>query len=117
MASRNVEVSRVSPGSAFKIGLIMGLLGLVVWLIAVTILYIAMDRAGIVGQVNDLIGGVGGDQGIGFGLVFSSAGLVGVIGTVMVAVLSPLIAVIYNAIADLLGGLTVTLSDTRKKRV
>ncbi len=116
MASRDVEISRVSPKTAFKIGLIMGLIGMVVWLIAVTIVYIGLDGAGIVDQVNSLIGGVGGDQGVGYGLVFSAAGLVGVIGTVMMAVLSPLIAVIYNAVADLLGGITVTLTDTNSPK-
>ncbi|MHA2787553.1 DUF3566 domain-containing protein [Corynebacterium sp. S7] len=111
MAAREVELRRIAPASAFKVGLILGLIGMVIWLIAVTILYVGMDAAGIIGQVNSLIGGVGGGQGVTFGLAFMSSLLAGAIGTVLLAVLAPLTAVIYNLVADLLGGLRVTLSD------
>ncbi|WP_018298139.1 DUF3566 domain-containing protein [Corynebacterium lubricantis] len=114
MAAREVELRKISPASAFKVGLILGLIGLVIWLIAVTILYVGMDAAGVVDQVNSLIGGVGGEQAVGFGLAFMSALLMGAIGTILVAVLAPLTAVIYNLVADIMGGLRVTLDDKKK---
>ncbi|WIM67700.1 DUF3566 domain-containing protein [Corynebacterium breve] len=115
MATRDVTINKVTPFSAFKVGVVMGLISLVIWLIAVTILYVGMDAAGIIEQVNSLIGGVGGEQLVGFGLVFSAAGLMGIIGTVMMAVLAPLSVVIYNAIAELLGGLSISVADEVKQ--
>ena len=38
MASRNLEITRISPLSAFRVGLAMSLVGLVAWLIAVALL-------------------------------------------------------------------------------
>ena len=107
MATRDVSVTRVSPLSAFRVGLAMSLVGLVAWLIAVALLYVGMDAAGIWDQVNSLIGDVGGSQAVSFGLVISFAALLGAISTILIAVLAPLTAVIYNAIVDLFGGLQV----------
>ena len=44
-------------------------------------------------------------------LALSTAALFGLVGVVVAAVLAPLAAVIYNAIANLTGGITVTLTN------
>lgn len=111
MATRQVAVTRISPLSAFRVALALALVGLVAWLLAVSILYIGMDAAGIWNQVNSLIGDIGGDQSIGFGMIISVAALLGAISVILVAVLAPLFAIIYNAIVDLFGGLTVGLVE------
>ncbi|RNE48140.1 DUF3566 domain-containing protein [Corynebacterium alimapuense] len=111
MPARDVAVTRISPLSAFRVGLAMSLVGLVAWLLAVVLLYFGMGAAGVWDQVNSLIGGVGGDQVITFGMVISVATLLGAIGAILTSVLAPLSAVIYNAIVDLFGGLTVSLQE------
>ncbi len=111
MATRDVAVTRVSPMSAFRVGLAMSLVGLLVWLVAVVALYFGMQAAGIWDQVNNLIGDVGGDQVVTFGMVISFAALLGAIGAILSTVLAPLVAVVYNAIVDIFGGLSVTLRD------
>lgn len=111
MAQKSVAVTHVSPLSAFKVALAMSLIGLVAWLIAVTVLYIGMDVAGIWDSVNSLFVDVGGSQSVGFGLVFAVALLLGAIVAVLMAILAPLFAVIYNGIASLFGGLQVDLED------
>lgn len=113
MASRNVTVTRIRPGSAFKVGILMALIGFAAWLLAVSVLYLAVDAAGVVESINSLIGGVGGETIIDFPLVIALAALVGAISVVAVAIMAPLTAFIYNALADLVGGLGIELTDCR----
>lgn len=108
MATRVVSVTRVSPLSAFRVGLAMSLVGLAAWLIAVALLYAGMSAAGIWDQLNSLLGDVGGDQAVTFGLVMSVAALLGAISAILATVLAPLAAVAYNAIVDLFGGFQLT---------
>lgn len=108
MATRVVSVTRVSPLSAFRVGLAMSLVGLAAWLIAVAILYVGMGAAGIWDQLNSLLGDIGGEQAVTFGLVMSFAALLGAISAILTTVLAPLAAVVYNAIVDLFGGFQVT---------
>lgn len=111
MTSRDVAVTRISPLSAFRVGLAMSLVGLVAWLLMVALLYIGMSAAGIWDQVNSLIGDIGGDQSITFGMVISIAALLGAIMAILTTILAPLSAVIYNAIVDLFGGLQISLHE------
>ncbi|MDO5669912.1 MAG: DUF3566 domain-containing protein [Corynebacterium sp.] len=105
MASRDIAVTRISPLSAFRVGLAMSLVGLVAWLIACALLFFGMDAAGIWDQVNSLLGDIGGEQTVTFGLVMSVAALLGAISAILTSVLAPLAALVYNAIVDLFGGL------------
>ena len=111
MAARKVAVTHVSAGSVFKVATILSLIGFVAWMIGATIIYYGLERAGVVDSLNSLIGGVGGDQVIDMALVLSAAGLVGLIGVVFTAVMAPLMTVIYNSVADLVGGITYTMSN------
>ena len=111
MAARKVAVKHIGVGSVFKVATLLSLVGFVAWMIAATIIYYGLERAGVLDSVNSLIGGVGGDQVIDMTLVLSAAALLGLIGVVFTAVMAPLLAVIYNAIADLVGGVTYTMSN------
>ena len=59
-------------------------------------------------------GGVGGDQVIDMKVCLSAAGLLGLIGVVFTAIMAPLTVVIYNSIADLVGGVSFTMSNRAK---
>ena len=68
--------------------------------------------------MNSIIGGTGGSQVVGFGVIISVAAILGVLMSVLFIVLAPLTAVMYNAIVDLFGGVSVTLSEQpRRKRL
>ena len=111
MAARKVTIKHVGVVSVFKVATILALIGFVAWMLAVTLIYYGLERAGVVDSLNSLIGGVGGDQVIDMTLVLSTAGLVGLIGVVFTAVMAPLMTVIYNSVADLVGGITYTMSN------
>ncbi|MCP1388485.1 DUF3566 domain-containing protein [Corynebacterium sp. TA-R-1] len=114
MAARKVAVKHISVGSVFKVATILSLIGFVAWMIGATIVYYGLERAGVVESMNSLIGGVGGDQVIDMTLVLSGAALLGLIGVVFTAVMAPLMTVIYNSIADLVGGIVFTMSNRVK---
>lgn len=116
MARRDVTLHRITPLSAFRVGLAMSLVGLIAWLLAVTLLYFGMDRAGIWDSLNNLISDVGGTQAITFGTVLSISALLGAIMAILFTILAPLMAVIYNANVDLFGGLDLDLSERAPKR-
>ncbi len=111
MASRTIAITRISPLSAFRTGLAMSLVGLIAWLIAVALLYMGMGTAGIWDQVNSLLGDIGGNQTVTFGLVMSGAALLGAISVILTSVLAPLAAVVYNALVDLFGGLQAGIQE------
>lgn len=109
MNRRTVSIRYISPLSAAKTALALSLAGLVAWLICVVLVYVLLDVAGIWHSINEVIAGVGGEQVLSFGVIISFAALVGGVLTLMCTVLAPLLAVIYNAVVDLFGGLIVTL--------
>lgn len=104
MARRDVTLKRISPISAFRVGLAMSLVGLIAWLLAVCLLYFGLDQAGIWDSLNSLVGGVGGAFEVTFGVVLSISALFGAIVAVFNMLLAPLLAVLYNAIVDVFGG-------------
>lgn len=111
MAGRQVTLKRIAPMSAFRVGLAFALVGLIAWLLAVSILYVGMDAAGIVDQINGLISDVGGEQTITLGVVLALSALVGAIMTVLAIILVPLLTMIYNAAVDIFGGFQLNLAD------
>lgn len=111
MATKQVSVQHVSISSAFRTALVLSLAGLVAWLICVTLLYVGMAGAGVWDSLNSVIGGAGGEGTVTFKVVMSMAGLLGAIMAVLISVLAPLGALIYNATVDLFGGLQVTVKD------
>lgn len=117
MSSRKIAITRVSPKSFFQISLALSLVGLAVWIIAVLLLYVGLDAAGIWTQVNDVIGGVGGEGAITFGMVLLAATGIGVLFTILNVILAPLIAVVYNAVVDLSDGLKMDVrAESRAKK-
>ena len=60
MARRDVTITRISPTSAFRVGLALSLVGLIAWMLAVCLLYIGLNQVGIWESLNSLVGGVGG---------------------------------------------------------
>ena len=111
MARRDVTITRLSPTSAFRVGLALSLVGLIAWMLAVCLLYIGLNQVGIWESLNSLVGGVGGGFEVTFGVIISASALIGVIFAVLLTLLAPLMAIIYNAIVDVFGGLRVDLDN------
>ncbi|MGH2675845.1 MAG: DUF3566 domain-containing protein [Actinomycetota bacterium] len=119
-ASRRVRVAirRISPWSVLKISLVLYFCLLLVVMVGLGILYGVLSTAGILDSIAELLTGVGfGDAEGTFefdtGYVFRLLFLVGVISTALWAAFTVFVAFLYNIIADLLGGVEVTLVERR----
>ena len=114
MAARKVTIRDIDAGSVFKVATLLSLVGFVAWMIGAALVYYGLERVGVVDSLNSLIGGVGGDQVIDMKLAMSAAGLLGLIGVVFTAIMAPLTVAMYNAIADLVGGIRYIMSNRAK---
>ena len=104
---KNIAISRISPLSAFRVGLAVSLVGLVAWLIAVTVVYFVMAAFGVWEYIN----GLGAGMLIDYGLVLSLSALLGAVAAILATILAPLFALIYNAVVALFGGIQVDLQQ------
>lgn len=111
----NLQLKRLDPWSVLKIALVLAVVLYLVWMVAVGVLYGALDGIGVWdrlnGQYADLVSEQAGDKLISAIRVFGVAAVVGAVNSLLVAVAFSVSAFIYNVSADLVGGIEVTLSE------
>jgi hypothetical protein len=117
-----VTVRRVGVASVLKLSLIFYLcLMLVLWL-ALLLIYLVLQAGGVIDTLSETLGDLfGAEQGtrgrepiaIDGTAVFTALFVIGLGWTVVMAGINMFIAVIYNLISDMVGGIDVTLSERR----
>jgi hypothetical protein len=112
-----LQLKRLDPWSALKLGLVLAVVLFFIWLVAVGVLYGVLDGMGVWNRLNgtyaDLVSGQaqGGSPLISAGRVFGFAAVIGAINSLLFAVAVTVGAFVYNVSADLVGGIEVTLSE------
>jgi hypothetical protein len=112
-----LQLKRLDPWSVLKLGLVLAVVLFFVWLVAVGVLYGALDGMGVWDRLNgtyaDLVSGdtPTGSPLISAGRVFGFAAVIGAINSLLFAVAVTVGAFVYNVSADLVGGIEVTLSE------
>ena len=111
--STRAVVARVGPWSVFKISLIYSFIGMLAMLGGVAILYAVLGATGVLADIEKLVNAVGVGHHFHFqgGWIFSHLFAVGLILVVVVSFLGAVLALLYNAIADLFGGIVLTLES------
>lgn len=114
----SLELQRFEPWSVLKLSLVLSIAGFLVWMVAVGVLYGVLAGMGVWDQINGtastLLSGnnlEGGTELISGGRVFGVAVVVGLVNIVLMTALATVGSLIYNAAADLIGGVEVTLSE------
>jgi hypothetical protein len=113
----SLQLKRFDPWSALKLGLVLAVVLFFIWLVAVGVLYGALDGMGVWDRLNgtyaDLVSGDAptGSPLISAGRVFGFAAVIGAINSLLFAVAVTVGAFVYNVSADLVGGIEVTLSE------
>lgn len=100
-------VRRIDPVSTLKISASLGVIGFLVWMIAAGVIYFILDMMGVWNSFGELVGA----ELMTAGTILGGAAGVGVLWLVLFPVLITLGAVIYNACAGLVGGISVVLGD------
>jgi Transmembrane domain of unknown function (DUF3566) len=113
-----VVVRRINPWSVLKMSLLFYFCLMLVVLVGLGILYGVLDSLGILDTTEDLLSELGFGEGTtGFefnaGYIFRTLLLIGLISTGLWAALTVFVAFLYNLIADLVGGIEVTLTERR----
>jgi hypothetical protein len=121
-----VTIRRINPWSVLKVSLVLYFCLLLVILLGLAILFGILDAAGVVRSVEEFLTVIwgGGDVATGpddpvtpfqvdFGYVMRIMFLVGLVSTALWAAFTMFLAFLYNLIADLLGGVEVTLIERR----
>jgi Transmembrane domain of unknown function (DUF3566) len=112
-----LQLRRFDPWSALKLGLVLAVVLFFIWMVAIGVLYGALDGMGVWDRLNgtyaDLVSGntPTGAPLISAGRVFGFAAVIGAINSLLFAVAVTVGAFVYNVSADLVGGIEVTLSE------
>ncbi|MGP5734356.1 DUF3566 domain-containing protein [Candidatus Corynebacterium faecigallinarum] len=104
-------VKEISPASALKLGAVLSVCLWVAWMVAAALVYILMGIGGIWDRMNNLLADLLGADAVSTGMYFTVAAGLGLLEVVVVALMSPVLAVLYNASAGLVGGLKVRVED------
>jgi len=112
-----VVVRRVDPWSVLKFSLLFYLCLMIVLLFATAIVYWLLGTAGVLSSVQNFLSNLklGGKNGfqIDGGWVFTRLLGVGVLSVVVWSLVNTLLALLYNLISDVAGGIKVTLSEPK----
>jgi hypothetical protein len=112
-----VMIRRVDPRSVLKVSLVFYFCLMLIMLVGLGILYGVLDAIGILDSLEDLLTGLGfgGQEGFQFSVlgIFRTLFLIGVISVALWSAFTVFVAFLYNLIADLVGGIELTLAEKR----
>ncbi|AGE35615.1 DUF3566 domain-containing protein [Corynebacterium urealyticum] len=108
---RELTLTFIDVRSAGRLGLAAGCVTFVVWVLAWMLLWLVLAVAGVWGRMNTLLADIAGFGGISGWGVLGAVALVGVLEFFVVWGIVPLTALVYNAAADVLGGLKLRVAD------
>jgi hypothetical protein len=115
-----LNLSYVAPLSVMKISFLVSVAMGIAFVVAIYILWNVLNDRAIFDQIDQMITDVVGQnrpesldvlQYVEQGRIMSGAAIIAVIDVVVFTAVSTLVAVIYNIIAALVGGIKVTLKD------
>ncbi|WP_017609424.1 DUF3566 domain-containing protein [Nocardiopsis xinjiangensis] len=125
MSSRkaHLTVSRVEPWSVMKFSFVVSLVCFIILFVAVAVIYATLSMLGVFDELTSmmtaLLEGDGGEDELGLnpaawfspGRVLGLTGVVGALNIVLITALATVGTMLYNLVADLVGGVDVTLSE------
>ena len=108
---RRATVHRVHPWSVLKLSLIFYFCMLLVVMVGLTVFWSLIIRLGVIDAVQDQADKFGAAVSINGGNLARLMFLIGLINVVLWSAINVFMAFLYNLIADLVGGLRVTLAE------
>ena len=113
-----VVVKRIQPWSVFKFSLLFYFCLMLVFVFALLVIYWILGLTGVLDSASHLLETIGFKPKTGHFQfnefwIFTRVFIVGLIGVVVWSLVNLLVAVLYNLISDIVGGVTVTLTEKR----
>lgn len=103
------ELTEIDPVSALRVGFIINSALCLVWILAMTLLWIILNLVGVWGRMNSLFQELFGLDGISPVMYFGVVAALGLVELFIFTLCVSVGAMIYNAAARLVGGLRVRL--------
>jgi transmembrane protein DUF3566 len=116
--SAELTIRRLDPWSVLKVSLIFYFCLMLVFMFTMLVLYTILGVVGVLDSVSRLLTDIGfGSQQAGFTFngrwIFTRLFLMGIAGVVIWSLINTLLVLLYNLCADLVGGIRVTLTESR----
>ena len=111
VARRRVTIERLHPWSVLKISLIFYFCVLLVVMVGLALFWSVIIQLGVIQAVQDEADKYGAALRINGGNLARLMFLLGIVNVVLWSAINVFLAFLYNLIADLVGGLRVTLSE------
>jgi hypothetical protein len=112
-----VVIRRVDPWSVFKFSLLFYFCLMLIFELALLILYLVLGWLGVLYSLSHALTQIGFGSKSGFQFngfwIFSRLFLVGVVGVLIWSLVNLFVAVLYNLVSDVVGGVQVTLAEKR----
>lgn len=114
-----LAVRRVDPWSVLKFSFVFSIALLIVWVVAVSVLYGVLNSMGVFDSLQKTLGtftGSGTGHGslanlFDFRRILGWTALIGAVNVLLFTALSTLAAFLYNLCAEVAGGIEVTLTE------
>lgn len=112
MVRRRLTIKRLDPWSVLKFGAVLNLVFLAIFLLVMGVVWFIVDRLALVDQVCSMAIEFGFTTcGVNAGNLFRALILLGLLWVVVQTAVLVFLAFIHNLIADLTGGLTITVIE------
>lgn len=108
---RRSTVRKVDPWSVLKLSLIFYLCLLVVVMLGLTVFWAVVNRLGVIDTLLSFLGQLQFDVTIDGGNLARAMFLTGLVNVVLWSGINVFAALLYNLVADVIGGLKITLVD------
>ena len=102
---------KVDPWSVLKLSLIFYLCVLVVVMLGLGVFWVTVDRLGVIATLLGFLEELQFNVEINPGNLFRAAFLTGLLNVILWSGLNVFAALLYNLVADMIGGLRITLVD------
>ena len=114
----NLSLTRFNPWSVAKVTFMMAVAGAIIQIVAAALVWVLLNVVGVFDQITQIVASTGLDAG-GLNLadvfslptILSGVTIFSIIEVVLFTLLATVIALIYNVVSSLVGGIHVTLGD------
>lgn len=113
---RQATVRRIDPWSVLKLSLIFYFFLLLVGMLGLAVLWGLIGRLGVIDQALAFLETLNFEVELNVGNIARALFLTGVLQVILLSGVNVFLAFLYNLVADLLGGLKVTLAEEERVR-
>ncbi|KAB7790368.1 DUF3566 domain-containing protein [Bifidobacterium leontopitheci] len=114
----NLSLTHINAWSVAKMSFMLSIAGAIIQVIATLLVWLLMDAVGVFDQLNQIVKSTGLNTGtldlqsvFSLSTVLSVVTILAIVGVVLVTLLATIVALLYNVVSSLVGGVHITLGD------